>query len=75
MASAYENIRKLNSLVHAGAPLTEQKRMELARLRRLIEFQLLEAERSQEPSSAAPDLHHPAPSDSRADAHPELVVP
>lgn len=44
MASAYENIRKLNSLLHTPSPLTEQKRTELARLRHLVQVQLVQAE-------------------------------
>jgi hypothetical protein len=44
MPSAYENIRKLNSLLHGREPLTEQKRNELARLRTLVQAQLVQAE-------------------------------
>jgi hypothetical protein len=44
MPNAYENIRKLNFLLHTGAPLTEQKRLELAALRKRIEAQIIHAE-------------------------------
>ena len=61
MASAYENIRKLNSLLRAGEPLSEQNRLELARLRALIQSQLIQAEYSEQPplqpDAADPTMH------------------
>jgi len=48
MVSAYDNIKKLNSILSTGQPLTDRNRAEFDRLGILLKFQLADIEQSQE---------------------------
>lgn len=44
MASAYDEIKKVLGMLRQGGPITEERRAELTRVRRLLEEQLAAAE-------------------------------